>query len=390
LRSCREEGLAVRLIHQGRTWLATRDGIRPDGFRHALRQVARALPTAPYPEPRLDLPPFSRPPEAQELAEFPPAVLRALRSRHVAFPARIAVYRHRRWIQVIGPQWVPPPEQESFYSCTVETAWGRFGSLLPALDETASQVVADQLVASFRSRQATSPEAGVGPVVLGPAAAAVLLHEAIAHALEADTLAASGNPAAAIGVRLAASGLHVLDDPTTAPEGVRRGTDDEGVAVFRRWLLRDGVVEQPLADRWWANHCPDLLPGGGRRSSRHQLPGPRSTNLEVLAGEFSNDDLLGDDSGFLIPLAERGRLDPLSGRFTLEIPFARRIRSGAVAEPVGPCRLEGSVGELLAAIKGIGREPRRAGAGWCAKGGQRLPVWAKTPALRLEGVRVTP
>ena len=29
-----------------------------------------------------------------------------------------------------------------------------------------------------------------------------------------------------------------------------------------------------------------------------------------------------------------------------------------------------------------------AGAGWCAKGGQKLPVWATAPALRLEAVTV--
>ncbi|MGB5816000.1 MAG: hypothetical protein WBI27_12405, partial [Thermoanaerobaculia bacterium] len=86
--------------------------------------------------------------------------------------------------------------------------------------------------------------------------------------------------------------------------------------------------------------------------------------------------------------ASRGSLDPLSGRFTLSLPFARRIGAKGAGDFVGPCRLEGTVSELLTAVNGIGDDSQAAGAGWCAKGGLKLPVWATTPALRIEGVEV--
>ncbi|HXO21103.1 MAG TPA: hypothetical protein VOA87_14405, partial [Thermoanaerobaculia bacterium] len=63
---------------------------------------------------------------------------------------------------------------------------------------------------------------------------------------------------------------------------------------------------------------------------------------------------------------------------------------GAPAEAVGPCRLRGRVADLLSAVGGIGREARPAGAGWCAKGGQKLAVWATAPALRLSGAEIVP
>ncbi|HXO42004.1 MAG TPA: hypothetical protein VN999_11170, partial [Thermoanaerobaculia bacterium] len=66
----------------------------------------------------------------------------------------------------------------------------------------------------------------------------------------------------------------------------------------------------------------------------------------------------------------------------------RRIRRGALAEPVGACILRGQVADLLTRATAVGRETVAAGAGWCAKGGQKLPVWATAPALRLEGVAV--
>jgi predicted Zn-dependent protease len=227
--------------------------------------------------------------------------------------------------------------------------------------------------------------------VLGPAAVAVLLHEAVAHALEADTLARGGNLEAAVGVPMAAACLDVLDDPAAAPDGVRRVTDDEGLPVARRWLLRGGVVEQPLADTLWAITSPVLSPGAGRRGSRHMAPGPRSSHLELLPGEASEEDLLaGADGGLYLPEAGRGTLDESSGAFALHLPFARRIVRGGLGETLGPCVLRGRVADLLTRVAAVGRESYRAGAGWCAKGGQKVPVWATCPALRLEGVEIAP
>lgn len=386
----REEGLAIRLVRDGRCWLASRDGISPELFAGALRQVARAMPIAPHSEPKLEPLAWEEAPDAPELASFPTAVVRHLRRERVAFPLRLQVARHRRWLQVVGPRLVPEEQGESFYSCTAETPWCRLGLLLPDLAAAAVEAVALPLLESFRCRHAPPPEAAAGVVLLGPEATAVLLHEAVAHALEADTLAIGGRPDAALGVRLAREGLHVLDDPSSAPAGVRRTSDDEGLAVTRRWLLRDGIVEQPLADAVAARAAETLLPGAARRSHRHLPPAPRSTHLEVVAGPYELEELAADSDGLWIPRADRGRLDPVSGQFSLSFPHARRLRSGQVAEPVGPCSLSGRVGDLLGTIRGIGKRAEAAGAGWCAKGGQKLPVWATAPALRLEGVRVTP
>ncbi|MFL6193543.1 MAG: metallopeptidase TldD-related protein [Thermoanaerobaculia bacterium] len=390
LRVWREEGFAVRLAREGRTWLASRDVIEAKPFAEALRQVARAIPSATYPEPALEVPPFE-PVAALELLDFPGALSRAVRAHHVGFPLRVTVRRHRRWIQVVGPRLVAGAERESFYSCAVESSWGRYGALLPRLDAAAAEEIAVAAVSLFRARQALPPAAFRGPAVLAPPAVAVLLHEAVAHALEADTLAQGGNPEAAVGVAMAASCLDVLDDPGAAPEGVRRTTDDEGAAVVRRWLLRGGIVEQPLADALWARTSPVLLPGAGRRGTRHLPPGPRSTHLEILPGEATEADLLaGSEEGLFLSEASRGTLDPLSGEFTLAFPYGRRFRRGALAELVGPCILRGRVADLLTRVSAIGLDVRSAGAGWCAKGGQKLPVWATAPALRLDGVEVTP
>jgi len=391
IRVWREEGLAARLLRNGRSWLAGRDGVDRDSFHDALRRAARALPRASYPLPELDVEGWSGPPRAPELLEFPPAVQRAVRSHHVSFPLRLTVRRHRRWLRTIGTQLSSGVEEESFYSYRAETPWGRTGGLLTELDDPAAERVALGVMRAYRGREAEAPKPGRTVAVLGASATAVLLHEAVAHALEADTLALGGHPEAAVGVRMGSELLNVFDDPGTAPAGVRRAADDEGYPVSRRCLLRRGVVEQPLCDAAWARTSESFTAGAGRRGDRHHPPGPRSSHLVLAPGELAAAELLdGADGGLYLSEVERGRLDPLTGELTLRFAGGRRIENGVPGPPVGPSTLRGRLRDLLDKVAGVGREVHAAGAGWCAKGGVKVAVWATAPELRFDGVEIAP
>lgn len=387
----RESGLAVRLVRDGQSWLASRDGISPEIFSETVRRVARAMPRAPYPQPALGIGVWPDPPRATEVLDFPSILGRALRACEVSFPLRLTVRRHRRWVRIVGTQLSSGVEHETFYSLSAEMSWGRYGCLLPELTVETAEPVAQSLVGSYLARDAAPPEPWRGVSVLGPAATAVLLHEAVGHALEADTLALDGHPEAAVGVRLGNAALNVFDDPATAPEKVRRVADDEGFPVMRRCLLRAGVVEQPLCDSVWARNSEVLEAGAGRRADRHLPPGPRSSHLELVPGENSREELMAEaEGGLYLPEAERGHLNPLTGEFSLDFPYGYRIEDRRPGSLVGRCSLRAHVSDLLQAVTGVGQETQSAGAGWCAKGGMKLPVWATTPDLRLEGVRIRP
>jgi len=385
----REQGFAVRLVRDGRTWLTARDGFDGEQFAQALRQTARALPTASYSIPQLDIPPDESPVVADEVASFSRDVREAIRRRHIAFPLRLETRRHRREVQIVGTKLVPGFERELFYSCRASLDSGGHGTLLPQLDQAAAEVVAESLISISRGAKAPRPRPAVRSVVLGPAATAVFLHEAVAHALESDTLAQAGRAEAAVGVRLGSDELNVLDDPSGAPEGVRRATDDEGMPVVRRWLLLEGRVRQPLADLFAARLSAELTPGAGRRTGRYFPPVPRSTHLELVAGDSSFSELLARaEGGLYLPESSRGSLNPHSGEFRLSMPYCFEIGSGKLGELRGPVELRGRVADLLEAVVGVGKGPESAGAGWCAKGGQLLPVWAKTPAICLAEIEV--
>jgi hypothetical protein len=71
------------------------------------------------------------------------------------------------------------------------------------------------------------------------------------------------------------------------------------------------------------------------------------------------------------------------------MPYGRRIGKGSLEGLVGPCRLLGTVSGLLEAIDAVGNDVESAGAGWCAKNGLKLPVWASAPSLRIGIAEVT-
>jgi hypothetical protein len=387
LRARREGGFAVRLARGRRSWIATGDEFDAGRFHSALRQVARTWPQAAYPPPELYVSAWSERMEAPEVQRFPPALTRALRERLVAFPMSVRARRHRRFLQVVGPQLVPDAESERYYSIEVRTPFTTHGLLTTALDRATVDQVADSLTTAFGARQAAPPPKGRSALVLSPQAAAILLHEAVAHALEADTLAAGGAIEAAIGLEMGSSDLDILDDPTSAPDAVRRQTDDEGRAVERRWLLRGGVVEQPLADASWSQLSGALIPGACRRGDRNDPPSPRSSHLVLLPGEQTEEELMAD-GGIWVPEVSRGSLDVATGTCRLHVPFGARLEDGRPGQAVGAFVVAGRVADLLGAIAGVGSRPVETGAGWCAKGRQRVPVWATTPSLRLAEAEV--
>ena len=183
--------------------------------------------------------------------------------------------------------------------------------------------------------------------------------------------------------------LDVFDDPASAPSSVRRRTDDEGYPVFRRCLLRAGIVEQILSDGPGARASERLSAGAGRRGDRHLPPVPRSSHLELAAGTSSRDQLFAAArDGLYLPRAERGYLDPATGVLELRFPGGRWIREGALADPVGPCRIRGRGTDILGRVVAVGAEVQDAGSGWCVKAGVRLPVWATVPAILLSEVEI--
>lgn len=385
LRLRREQGLSVRRIEAGSSRLASADTISGHAFASCCdRATGAAGSIGPAPRIRTGRWPPLR---IAEIERAERQLGRAVNRRRVGFPMDVTVRRHRRQVQVIHGHMSAPSQFEEYFSLHVETPWGVWGGLLPSLADEDLDPVANCLVDRLRSRDLPEHSNTPRVIVLGPCAAAVMLHEVVAHTLEADTLALTGAPESVVGLKLGKDDLDVIDDPRLAPDGCGRQSDDEGTTVIARWLLRGGRVRQPLADLCWAGRYQRLIPGAARRASRHVLPGPRTTHLELLPSETPEADLFHEAAGGLyIGEFESGTLNPFDGGCVLRAPCARRLGASGPVEFVGPVELRSRTVDLLAAVTAVGDRPLAAGAGWCAKDGALLPVWARSPSVRLEGL----
>ena len=83
-------------------------------------------------------------------------------------------------------------------------------------------------------------------------------------------------------------------------------------------------------------------------------------------------------------------MDLAGGTFRLHFPRARRVRRGLLVDELGPGMI---AGEILATLRSIepvlGRQVRVCRAlGWCARGGQVVPVQGAAPDVLIRRASV--
>jgi len=103
-----------------------------------------------------------------------------------------------------------------------------------------------------------------------------------------------------LGEKIFASGIDIVDDPLR-PRGLRsRPFDAEGVAGRRRMLVEDGVLKTWILDCATAREL-DLETTGHAQRGVSSTPSPSASNLHLVAGSKSPDQLIGEiEDGFYI------------------------------------------------------------------------------------------
>jgi PmbA protein len=103
-----------------------------------------------------------------------------------------------------------------------------------------------------------------------------------------------------LGEKIFASGIEIVDDPLRR-RGLRsRPFDAEGIAGCRRKLVEDGVLKTWLLDCATAREL-DLETTGHAQRSVSSTPSPGPSNLHLVPGDKSPDQLIADIAdGFYI------------------------------------------------------------------------------------------
>jgi len=278
--------------------------------------------------------------------------------------------------------------QRGYVQQVVNLAPGRLGALLSWRLADAREIGRDAADTALRRLNAQPCPTGMMPVVLAPAAAGLLAHEAFGHALEADAVCGDGSLfAGQFGRQLGSVGLTVVDDPTIAESWVHLATDDEGVTAAPTVLIEEGRVAGTLTDR--ATSASGHGNGHGRRSGYAAPALPRMSNTYIVPGSVDPDSLIADvEHGLYVVDMDAGEMAWSTQRCSFLATEAYLIENGRIGDRVWGGLIQGYGPDVLRAVDAVGDDLAWRQA-MCNKHGHWVPVSYGSPTLRLGFADVT-
>ena len=251
--------------------------------------------------------------------------------------------------------------------------------------ETAARICARESIVMLEAKDAP---AGKMDVVMQNGWGGVLVHEAVGHPLEADNIAKKiGAFTGKLGTKVAAPLFNMVDDGTLPNFRGTTNFDDEGTAMQRNVLIKDGVLIKYMSDILSARQLKMERTGNGRRESFRNLPIPRMTNTFIDNGKDKPADILSSTrSGIYVQSLSGGSVNPITGVFNFTCREAYLIEEGRKTTPLKGVTLIGSCKDIIQNIDAIG-DDLDFGPGICGKG-QAAEVTAGQPTVRIRGINV--
>ena len=229
--------------------------------------------------------------------------------------------------------------------------------------------------------------AGKMDIVMQNGWGGVLVHEAVGHPLEADTIARqTGVFTGKLGQKVASDVFTMVDDGSIANARGTTNVDDEGTPQKRNVLIKDGVLVKYMTDILSAKQIKQERTGNGRRESFRYLPIPRMTNTFIEKGRDNPADILASTrSGLYVQALSGGSVDN-DGMFNFTCREAYLIENGKKTTPVRGATLIGSCLDVIRNVDAVGTD-LDFGPGICGKG-QSAEVNAGQPTVRIRGINV--
>jgi PmbA protein len=194
------------------------------------------------------------------------------------------------------------------------------------------------------------PKVGRMPVLFDPRVASSLLGH-FSGAISGSSVARrSSFLQDKLGTRIFAPGVAVIDDPLR-PRGARsRPFDGEGLAVERRELVSDGVLQSWMADSASARQLA-IAPTGHAARGAGGAPGVSPSNLYLAAGKRSRAELLAafPEALLVVELIGQG-VNGVTGDYSRGAA-GFLVRNGEIAEPVSGVTIAGNLLEMFATLE---------------------------------------
>jgi TldD protein len=250
-------------------------------------------------------------------------------------------------------------------------------ALAPVLDELHAHVQA--------KRNAVAARGGLGTVVLAPALAGMLAHEAMGHPCEADLVLGGAVTRDLLGQRVASELVTMVDVAHTY--GGREAmvpvyADDEGTPASDAVLIRDGILTGFMSSRETAARMGIPATGSARAYAPHDEPLVRMRNTVILPGTHSLDQMVaGVEDGYLLMKTANGQADSTT-EFMFGITLGYEIRNGKRGAAIKDTTVSGSAIKVLQSCDAVSNDMVWTCSGYCGKK-QPMVVAMGGPALRV-------
>ena len=227
--------------------------------------------------------------------------------------------------------------------------------------------------------------AGLKDVVLAPALAGILAHEAVGHTVEADLVLGGSVAAHNLGKRVATDLITMVDYAHTLPDGSRAPlpvyVDDEGTPASDEVLIKDGILVGYMNSRETAQHFGMEPHGNARGYAYSDEPLIRMRNTAILPGKDKLEDMIAAiDDGYYFTQTNNGQADT-TGEFMFGIMMGYEIKNGKLGRAVRDTTISGFAFQMLQTVDMLSDDMVWSCSGTCGKK-QPMPVGMGGPAVK--------
>jgi TldD protein len=247
----------------------------------------------------------------------------------------------------------------------------------------------------------TAVKTGNMDLICGPEVAGIAAHESCGHPMEADRILGREMSQAGrsfifeggpfwIGTRIGSDVVTVVDDPTIEHSYGYYAYDDEGVKARRRYLYKNGLINEFLHNKESAARLNTRSNGSSRTINYDREAIVRMANTFVLPGDMSEEELIEDVKyGVYMKSFTEWNIDDKRFNQRYVGREAYLIENGELKNPVARPIIETTTLKFWSAVDAVS-EKVEFDAATCGKGdpSQGVPVYTGGPCIRLREVYV--
>lgn len=233
---------------------------------------------------------------------------------------------------------------------------------------------------------AKSFKEGIYTCVADEELTAVIIHEALGHLAEADTILQKQSCLENLINKEISVKMNVIDDPTIEGAFGSFFYDDEGIPGSRKFIVKEGILKNLLHTRETA-HKFNSIPGNARAQG-NSIPIVRMSNTFIEPQDYKFEEMIEDiKQGFYLKGSRGGGVNPAKGSFQFYVNNGWKIENGEIKYSAKGISIAGETLEFLKNISAIGKDSDFS-PGICGKSGQEVPVDGKNPKIKIKNLKI--